>query len=90
MSSLMYPKVFSDYMGRLRKKGPLLRFLPTVAYFYGLLPGQELRMKVPSRLVRHLLLKVAFPLAVEGPKLRQMNYYYCYYYYNCFLLNITN
>jgi pyruvate carboxylase len=40
MSSLMYPKVFSDYMKRqLSKGGALIRYLPTPVYLHGMLPN---------------------------------------------------
>lgn len=48
MSSLMYPKVFSDYMKRRRAKGRLLRYLPTPVYFYSMRPGQSFTMAVPT------------------------------------------
>lgn len=38
--------------------GPLLRYLPTTAYLYGLLPGQCFRMLVPKALAAsHLFVK---------------------------------
>jgi hypothetical protein len=38
--------------------GPLLRYLPTTAYLYGLLPGQCFRMRVPRALAAsHLFVK---------------------------------
>lgn len=48
MSSLMYPKVFSDFIGRQQSKGALLRHLPTPVYFYGMSPGQQFTMTVPA------------------------------------------
>jgi len=48
MSSLMYPKVFSDYIKRLQSKGPFLRYLPTPVYFYAMQVGQSFTMKVPA------------------------------------------
>lgn len=49
MSSLMYPKVFADYMKRIVGKGPLLRYLPTPVYFYAMEPGQSFTFNIPSR-----------------------------------------
>eukprot|EP01036_Dinobryon_divergens_P026089 gene26088-34697_t len=67
MSSLLYPKVFADYMARTAKKGPLLRYLPTTAYLYGLLPGQCFRMLVPSALAaRHLFVKTESSASSEA------------------------
>ncbi len=40
-SFLMYPKVYLDYMGRRRENGPV-RVLPTLAFFYGMEPGEEI------------------------------------------------
>mmetsp|Transcript_10287 Transcript_10287/g.15637 ORF Transcript_10287/g.15637 Transcript_10287/m.15637 type:complete len:1291 (-) Transcript_10287:104-3976(-) len=52
MSSLMYPKVFSDYMKRQQSKGgELLRHLPSPVYFYGMVPGQSFTMTAPSSLL---------------------------------------
>lgn len=52
MSSLMYPKVFNDFMTRQQSKGgDLLRHLPTPVYFYGMTPGQKFTMSVPSKCV---------------------------------------
>lgn len=48
MSSIMYPKVFSDYMTRLKAKGSLLRYLPSPVYFYAMEPGQKFTMNIPS------------------------------------------
>ena len=42
---LMYPKVFLDYMGRHRTYGPV-RTLPTLAFFYGMQPGQEIAVEI--------------------------------------------
>ena len=55
MSSLMYPKVFSDYMKRNQAKGGLLRYLPTPVYFYAMSPGQKFAMSVPSTLSADVL-----------------------------------
>jgi pyruvate carboxylase len=42
---LMYPKVFLDYMGRHRIYGPV-RTLPTLTFFYGMEPGQEITAEI--------------------------------------------
>ena len=44
-SYLMYPKVFLDYQGRRRKYGPV-RALPTITFFYGMQPGQEITAEI--------------------------------------------
>lgn len=49
MSSLMYPKVFSDYMKRVQSKGSVLRYLPSPVYFYAMEPGQKFSMDFPSK-----------------------------------------
>jgi acetyl-CoA carboxylase carboxyl transferase alpha subunit len=46
MSSLMYPKVFSDYMQRRAAQGPLLRMLPSSVYMYALRVGQTFPLRV--------------------------------------------
>lgn len=49
MSSLLYPKVFADFMKRqLSKGGELLRHLPSPVYFHGMIPTQEFTMTVPA------------------------------------------
>jgi len=55
MSSLMYPKVFSDYMKRRVARGRLLRYLPTPVYFYAMVPGQKFCMSVPGALSEDVL-----------------------------------
>ena len=47
MSSLMYPKVFSDFIKRIQQKGSLLPFLPSPVYFYALSPGDSFLMTLP-------------------------------------------
>jgi pyruvate carboxylase len=42
---LMYPKVFMDYMGRHRLYGPV-RTLPTLTFFYGMEPGEEISAEI--------------------------------------------
>ncbi|MEM7267869.1 MAG: pyruvate carboxylase [Pseudomonadota bacterium] len=42
---LMYPKVFLDYMGRHRDYGPV-RVLPTLTYFYGMEPGEQIGIEL--------------------------------------------
>lgn len=54
MSSLMYPKVFSDFMKRRKEKGLLLRYLPTPVYFYAMKVGQKFTISVPATLAAEL------------------------------------
>jgi pyruvate carboxylase len=42
---LMYPKVFVDYRKRHEDYGPV-RTLPTLVYFYGMEPGQEISAEI--------------------------------------------
>jgi len=42
---LMYPKVFSDYIERHKLYGPV-RTLPTLTYFYGMEPGEEISVEI--------------------------------------------
>jgi pyruvate carboxylase len=44
-SYLMYPKVFLDYVEDLRLYGDL-SVLPTPAFFYGMVPGQEINVDI--------------------------------------------
>ncbi len=43
--SLMYPKVYQDYMTRHTLYGPV-RALPTDVFFYGMEPGQEISVEI--------------------------------------------
>ena len=42
---LMYPKVFTDYAARHEEYGPV-RVLPTLTYFYGMEPGDEITAEI--------------------------------------------
>ena len=42
---LMYPKVFTDYVARHEDYGPV-RVLPTLTYFYGMQPGEEITAEI--------------------------------------------
>ncbi|PSL22344.1 pyruvate carboxylase [Shimia abyssi] len=42
---LMYPKVFSDYSARHKQYGPV-RTLPTLTFFYGMEPGEEITAEI--------------------------------------------
>ncbi len=42
---LMYPKVFTDYATRHEQYGPV-RSLPTMTFFYGMQPGEELTAEI--------------------------------------------
>ena len=42
---LMYPKVFLDYKDRHRIYGPV-RALPTITFFYGMQPGEEITAEI--------------------------------------------
>lgn len=55
MSSLMYPKVFSDYMARLAKLGPLLKHLPTRVYWYAMVAGDAFTFDLTKAELAHLL-----------------------------------
>ncbi len=42
---LMYPKVYTDYLGRNLTYGPV-RTLPTMTFFYGMEPGDEISVEI--------------------------------------------
>ncbi|MCB1339374.1 MAG: pyruvate carboxylase, partial [Maritimibacter sp.] len=42
---LMYPKVFTDYVERHKTYGPV-RTLPTLTFFYGMTPGEEISVEI--------------------------------------------
>lgn len=64
MSSLMYPKVFSDYMGRVAKLGPLLKLLPTRVYWYAMVAGDAFSFSLDKTQLSDLLVSV--PTFVAG------------------------
>lgn len=51
----MYPKVFSDYMARLAKLGPLLKHLPTRVYWYAMVAGDAFNFDLTKAELSHLL-----------------------------------
>ncbi|KAJ1422218.1 hypothetical protein B484DRAFT_332400 [Ochromonadaceae sp. CCMP2298] len=55
MSSLMYPAVWAEYMGRLAKQGPLRCRLPTDVFWYGALPGDSFSLCLSPQELPHLL-----------------------------------
>lgn len=57
MSSLLYPKVFADFLAKQKKAGGgLLRLLPTPVYLHGLAPGLSFTLPaVPGPLLADLL-----------------------------------
>lgn len=44
-SYLMYPKVFTEFAGAVRKYGPV-SVLPTPVFFYGMKPGEEMTIDI--------------------------------------------
>jgi pyruvate carboxylase len=66
MSSLMYPKVFDDFMKAKSKKGPLLRYLPTTVYLYGMTPGASFSMQIPPDIAQGQLGNVDPQMCTEG------------------------
>lgn len=55
---LMYPKVFTDYVARHKEYGPV-RVLPTLSYFYGMAPGEEITAEIdPGKTLEIRLLTV--------------------------------
>jgi pyruvate carboxylase len=64
MSSLMYPKVFSDYMARQAKLGPLLQLLPTRVYWYAMVSGDAFSFDLNKAQLAELL--TAVPAAFAG------------------------
>jgi len=49
-ASLLYPKVFSDFLAHEATYGAAITYLPTPAFFYGLSVGGATRFQVPARL----------------------------------------
>lgn len=66
MSSLMYPKVFSDYMARQTKLGPLLQLLPTRVYWYALVAGDAFSFDLAGAQLAELLTSVPEAFSAAG------------------------
>lgn len=76
MSYLMYPKVFTDYMTRIQKKGPLMPYLPSLVYFYAMAPGESFNMTLPADQLPHLLL--AGERALHSQLMCLLTLFYCF------------
>lgn len=70
MSSLMYPKVFSDYMDRISQKGPLLPSLPTPVYFYALAVKDSFTLYLPHAQVTDVLPTFSVDEAKAGSEVK--------------------
>jgi pyruvate carboxylase len=58
-SYLMYPKVFVEYAGTIRRFGPV-SVLPTPVFFYGMQPGEEIAIEIePGKTLVLLLLTIS-------------------------------
>jgi pyruvate carboxylase len=66
----MYPKVFSDYMARVAKLGPLLKHLPTRVYWYAMVAGDAFSFDLSKRELGDLLTAVpaSFAAAAEDAR----------------------
>ncbi|WP_116133822.1 pyruvate carboxylase [Tropicimonas sp. IMCC34043] len=62
---LMYPKVFTDYMGRHEEYGPV-RLLPTDTFFYGMEPGEEITPKIEPGKTLDIRMQAVSELNDEG------------------------
>jgi pyruvate carboxylase len=51
----MYPQVFTDYMTRQQKKGPLLTELPTPVYLYAMAAGDIFDFDLTHAQLKHVL-----------------------------------
>lgn len=61
----MYPQVFTDYMTRMQKKGPLLTNLPTPVYLYAMAAGDVFDFELTHSQLAHILTSVPATL-VDG------------------------
>jgi len=60
-SFLMYPKVFEDYAREHRVYGPV-RTLPTLNFFYGMQPGEEISVEIdPGKILEIRLVAIGEP-----------------------------
>ena len=62
---LMYPKVFMDYRTRHRMYGPV-RALPTLAFFYGMNPGDEITAEIDPGKTLEIRLQAVGETTDEG------------------------
>ncbi len=64
-SYLMYPKVFVEYAGTIRRFGPV-SVLPTPVFFYGMQPGEEIAIEIEPGKTLVLLLQTISEADDEG------------------------
>ena len=62
---LMYPKVFMDYRTRHRMYGPV-RVLPTLTFFYGMQPGDEISAEIDPGKTLEIRLQAVGETTDEG------------------------
>ena len=62
---LMYPKVFMDYRARHRTYGPV-RVLPTLTFFYGMNPGDEIAAEIDPGKTLEIRLQAVGETTDEG------------------------
>ncbi len=63
--ALMYPKVFADYHERHAVYGPV-RTLPTLNFFYGMVPGEELTAEIDPGKTLEILLQTIGETNADG------------------------
>ena len=64
-SYLMYPKVFTEFAGTVRKYGPV-GVLPTPVFFYGMQPGDEIPIEIEHGKTLILVLQTIGEVDDEG------------------------
>jgi pyruvate carboxylase len=64
-SFLMYPKVCADFIGTVRKYGPMSS-LPTPVFFYGMAPGDEISVEIEQGKALVIRLQVVTETDEEG------------------------
>lgn len=64
-SYLMYPKVFTEFAGTIRKFGPV-GTLPTPVFFYGMQPGDEITIEIEHGKTLVLVLQTLGDIDDEG------------------------
>jgi len=62
---LMYPQVYLDYMARRRDYGPV-RVLPTLTFFYGMEPQEEIGVDLEPGKTLHIRLQTKSETTAEG------------------------
>uniref|UniRef100_A0A0G4GPU4 Lipoyl-binding domain-containing protein n=1 Tax=Chromera velia CCMP2878 TaxID=1169474 RepID=A0A0G4GPU4_9ALVE len=68
MSSLMYPKVFADYIKKQMSGRRMLTHVPSAEYFYGMAPGEHFSFSAPVSLLKEVFVDPSKASEGMGPE----------------------